>query len=116
MAKTDTISIPDAEETFWKEFKKEAMREGGASLLLRKMAHEWYNKHGKGNPTFKLEQFGVKGFFALPTMGDPQKAEALDEMQEEDFLILAKSVRARAHEIDACMKRRRLSYSWSWSL
>ena len=67
MAKLVSISVPDGDEAFWKEFKEAAAREGGVSAVLVKEAKEWYKAHGKGNPSFTLETFNDPEVKAYPT-------------------------------------------------
>src|SRR2546426_6908906 len=68
MARTQTISVRDEDEAFWKEFVKAAQREGGASGLIVTLAKKWLQAHGKGNPSFELDRWATdSGFKAWPT-------------------------------------------------
>ena len=107
MARTQTISVRDEDEAFWKEFVKAAQREGGASGLLVTLAKKWLQTHGKGNPSFELDQWATDpDFKAWPTAWqDPPlkelksfKTKELKEMQgylEKWGYVIAKKLQAR---------------------
>ena len=92
-----------------------AEREGKSlSKLIVELIANYVKAHGKGNPNFKLEQFEQEAFFALPTIGEPQKQDKLKELEDSDFEELIRAIRARAQEVNAEIRRR--GYMWEWSL
>src|SRR2546428_13387088 len=107
MARTQTISVRDEDEQFWKEFVKAARREGGASGLLVALAKKWFQAHGEGNPSFMLDEWQTDpAFKAWPTawqLPPLQEIKALStkELKEmKDFIerwdrALEKKLQAR---------------------
>ena len=86
MAKTQTISVRDEDDAFWKEFVKAAQREGGASGLLIVLAKKWFQAHGKGNPGFALDQWATEPTFkAWPTAWQDPPLKELKDLRSKEL-------------------------------
>lgn len=74
---------------------------------------DYVKKHGEGNPTFKIDKWVENPeMVALPTIGEPLKAETLARMDVKDVALLADSIRKRKQEFERAIKERGWTMDW----
>jgi hypothetical protein len=95
---------------------KIAIREGKSrSAIIVKAVKTYAKNHSSGNNQITLETAIQPGFIALPTIGEPL-TERFAQMDNDELIILAKTLRGRSQEVNVELKRRGLDWGWRWSL